>query len=135
MTPVKRSKHQAHTMDGIVVGHSPAPNALMVYNPHNKQYYEPDSYRIDSYHLPTSVYPDVKYDGGLFCYLLCNDNLLMEEKYPPGNRVERIDPSTNILVAGTVMDIPISQTTTESSAESSYAILLDNGTTSSVPLS
>jgi hypothetical protein len=38
------SKHQACTMDGIVVGCSLALNALMVYNPHNKQYYEPDSY-------------------------------------------------------------------------------------------
>jgi hypothetical protein len=59
----------------------------------------------------------------------------MEEKYPPGTRVEGIDPSTNILIAGTVMDIPISQTTTESLAEPSYTILFDNGTTSPVPLS
>ncbi len=123
--PIKRPKHQAHTMDGIVVGCSPTSNNLMVYNPRNKQYYEPDSYRIDSYRLPTLVYPDIKYDGGLFCYLLRDDNPLMEEKYPPGTRVERIDPSTNILVAGTVMDIPISQTTMESLAEPSYHPLHD----------
>ncbi len=41
-----RSHHQAHTMDGIVVGRSPTSNALLVYNPHNKKYYKPDSYRL-----------------------------------------------------------------------------------------
>ncbi len=29
----KQSKHQAHTMDGIVIGCSPTSNALLVYNP------------------------------------------------------------------------------------------------------
>jgi hypothetical protein len=33
---IKRSKHQAHTMDGIVVCCSPTLNTLMVYNPCNK---------------------------------------------------------------------------------------------------
>ncbi len=80
----KRSKHQAHTMDGIVIGHPPTLNALLVYNPRNKQYYEPDSYRLDSYHLPTSVYPDIRYDGSLFCSLVRDNNPSMEEKYPPG---------------------------------------------------
>jgi hypothetical protein len=86
--PVKCSKNQAHTMDGIVVGCSPTLNALLVYNPRNKKYYKPDSYRIDSYHLPTLVYPDVKYDGRLFFSLLRDDNPSMEEKYSPGTRVE-----------------------------------------------
>jgi hypothetical protein len=36
---VKRSKHQAHTMVGIIIGRSPTSNALLVYNPRNKQYY------------------------------------------------------------------------------------------------
>jgi hypothetical protein len=122
-------------MDGIVVGHSPTSNTLLVYNPRTKQYYKPDNYRIDSYCLPTLVNPDIKYDSGLFCYLLRDDNPLMEEKYPPGTRVGRMDTSTNILVAGTVMDFPISQTMTESLVELSYTILFDNGMTSSVPLS
>jgi hypothetical protein len=59
----------------------------------------------------------------------------MEEKYPLGARVEQLDPSTNILIAGTVMDIPIYYDTSESSAEPSYIVLFDNGTTSSIPLS
>ncbi len=33
----QRSHHQAHTMDSIVVGRFPTPNALLVYNPHNKK--------------------------------------------------------------------------------------------------
>ena len=67
---VQRSKHQAHTMDGIVIGRSPTSKALLVYNPRNKQYYEPDSYRLDPYHLPGLAYPSIKYDGGLFVNLL-----------------------------------------------------------------
>jgi hypothetical protein len=30
-----RSKHMAHTMDGVVIGRSPTSNALLVYNPRN----------------------------------------------------------------------------------------------------
>ncbi len=67
---VQRSKHQAHTMDGIIIGHSPTSKALLVYNPRNKQYYEPDSYRLDPYRLPGSAYPSIKYDSGLFVNLL-----------------------------------------------------------------
>jgi hypothetical protein len=77
--PVKRSKHQANTLHGIIVGRSPNSNMLLVCNPYSKKYYEPDSYRFDSYPLPGSMYPDVKYDGGLFCYLLQDDNPSMEE--------------------------------------------------------
>jgi hypothetical protein len=75
----------------------------------------------------------VKYDGSLFCYLLWDDNLLMEEKSPPGTWVERMDPFTNILVAGTMMDIPFSGNVLDSSNTATYTILFDNGKTSSVP--
>ena len=40
---LKRSKHQAHSMDGVIIGCSPTYNARLVYNPRNKQYYKPDS--------------------------------------------------------------------------------------------
>ncbi len=63
------SKLQAHTMDGIILGRSPTSNAILVYNPRNQQYYEPDSYRIDPYCLLSSVYPTMRYDGGLFVSL------------------------------------------------------------------
>ena len=134
---IKRSKHQAHSMDGVIIGRSPTSNALLVYNPRNKQYYEPDSYRIDSYRLPGSVYRDLKYDGGLFCSLYRDDNPPIEELYPPGTRVERIDPTSHMLLAGTVMDIPFSDgCSADDSLASppSYTVLFDNGTSASIPL-
>jgi hypothetical protein len=94
--PVAHSHTQAHTMDGIAVGRSHTSNALLVYNPRTKRYYEPDSYRFDPYRLPSSVYPSLSYDGGLFCSLYWDDNPSMEELHPPGTRVKRLDPSTNI---------------------------------------
>ena len=129
-----RSHHQAHTMDGIVVGRSPTSNALLVYNPRNKKYYEPDSYRLDPYRLPGSAYPSLKYDGGLFVNLLRDDNPQFEEKYPPGTRVERLDPVSNMLLSGTVMDIPFPQKVSSPDEDFSYTILFDNGTSASVPL-
>jgi hypothetical protein len=134
----KRSKHQAHTMDGIVIGRSPTSNALLVYNPRNKQYYELDSYCLDSYCLLTSIYPDAKYNGGLFCSLVCDNNPTMEEKYPTGTRVEQMNPSTHMLLAGTVMDIPIlidDSASTCPPPDRPYSILFDNGTTALIPLS
>jgi hypothetical protein len=56
----RRLHNQAHTLDGIIIGHSPTSNALLACNPRNKQYYKPDSYRIDSYWLPGSVYHGIK---------------------------------------------------------------------------
>ena len=32
---LKPSKHQAHSMDGVIIGHSQTSNALLVYNPRN----------------------------------------------------------------------------------------------------
>jgi hypothetical protein len=124
-------------MECIIIGHFPISNALLVNNPRNKQYYEPDSYRIDSYRLPGPVYRDMKYDGGLFCSLYRNDNPPIEELYPPGTRVERIDPISHMLLAGTVMDIPLtvdSSTDVSSDSTPSYTVLFDNGTSASIPL-
>jgi hypothetical protein len=77
---VKHSKYQAHKMDGVVVGRSPISKSLLAYNPWNKQYYKPNSYRLYSYQLPSLVYLNVKFDGSLFCYLLLDDNPSIEEK-------------------------------------------------------
>ncbi len=110
----------------------------MVYNPRNKQYYEPGSYRIDSYRLPGSVNRNLKYNGGLFCYLYCDENPPIEELYAPGTRVERTDPSSKMLLAGTVMDIPSIPTVPSSEdpfdPSYSYTILFDNGASASIPL-
>ena len=124
-------------MDGMIIGRSPTSNALLVYNLCNKQYYKPDSYRIDSYHLPGSVYQNMWYNGGLFCSLYRNNNPPIEELYPPGTRVERIDPISHMLLAGTVTDIPLmvdSSTYDFLDSTPSYTVLFDNGTSASIPL-
>ncbi len=128
---MSRSHCQAHTMDGIAIGRSPTSNAMLVYSPQTKRYYEPDSYRLDPYHLPSLVYPDLRYDGGLFCSLVCDGGAPMEEPYPPGTRVERIDPTSQLLLAGTVMDIPLSA---DAKGTPSYLVLFDNGTSASILL-
>jgi hypothetical protein len=76
---VPRSHCQSHTMDGISIAHSPTSNALLVYSPWTKCYYKPSSYCLDPYCLPSSVYPFLKYDGGLFFSLLCDKNVPVEE--------------------------------------------------------
>jgi hypothetical protein len=121
-------------MAGIAIGRCDESNALLIYNPRNKRYYRPDTYRLDPYRLPCSVYPDMKYDGGLFCSLKRDDSVQMEEKYPPGTRVEQVDLTTNILKSGTVMNIPLSLPA-DGCSDALYSILFDDGSTSSVPLS
>ena len=37
---------------------------------------------------------DLRYDGGLFCSLVHDGSAPMEELYPPGMRVERLDPTS-----------------------------------------
>jgi hypothetical protein len=125
-----RSNNQAHTLDGIVIGQSSTSNALLIYNPRNQQYCKPDSYRLDSYCLPSSVYPSIVYDGDLFVSLHCDGSAPTNEPYPPGTRVAKTDPDTNITLSGTVMDIPIDLATFPQ-----YLILFDNGTTLSIPAS
>jgi hypothetical protein len=55
----------------------------------------------------------------------------MEEKYPLGTRVKRINPTTNMLLAGTVMDIPLHS---DPDGLGMYLILFDNKTSASIPL-
>ena len=83
------------------------------------------------------IYRDLKYDGGLFCSLYRDKNPPIEELYPPDTRVECIDPTSHMLLAGTIMDIPISDTSPASDTSTSsplYTILFDNGTSASIPL-
>ncbi len=128
------SKHMAHTVDGMIVGHSPTSNTLMVYNPCNRQYYELDSYRIDSYRLSGSVYSILHYDGGLFRSLLCNNNPPFEEKYPPGTQIEGANPATYMLLAGMVMDIPFPLDSSGDATIPNYTVLFNNGSSASIPL-
>jgi hypothetical protein len=41
----QHSKNQAHTLDGIIIGRLPTSNAILVYNPRNQRYSQPDSYK------------------------------------------------------------------------------------------
>jgi hypothetical protein len=59
----------------------------------------------------------------------------MEEKYPPGIRIEGVDPSTNMLLSGAVMDIPFPRTSADSPpCNLSDMVLFENGSTVSIPL-
>jgi hypothetical protein len=124
----------AHTMDGIIVGWSPTSNALLVFDPCNCQYYKPDSYPIDSYRLPGLVYPTLKYDGDIFCSLLPNGNPLFGEEYPPGTRVEHSNPTTNMLLAKNVMDIPFPLDQSGEASLHNYTVLFNYGMMASIPL-
>ncbi len=110
-------------MVGIVIGCSPTSNAILVYNPQNQRYYKPDSYKLDPYRVPSSVYPTIKYDGGLFVSLHRDDNPPISEPYPPGTRVFKVNPNTNLSLAGTVMDIPLDLVSSPQ-----YLIIFDDGT-------
>ena len=122
-----RSKSQAHTMDGIVLGRSPTSNAILAYNPRNQRYYEPDSYKIDSYRLPSSVYPTIKYDGCLFVSLHRDETPVISEPYPPGTRVLDTTLPSGRNLAGTVMDIPF-----DPNLSPQYLIIFDDGTSRAV---
>ncbi len=124
------SKHQAHTMDGIVVGRSSTSNAILVYNPHNQRYYELDSYRFDPYHLPSSVYPNILYNGGLFVSLHRDASPRISKPYPPGTRVVDSDPTTNTTWSGMVIDIPMNPSTSPQ-----YLSQFDDGATTSLTAS
>ena len=128
----KRSKNQANSMDGIILGRSRTSNAALVYNPRTKKFYEPDSYKIDPHRSPSAIYPDIKWDGGLFCHLKRDAVTPQDEAYPPGTRVECPDPVTNVLRKGTVMNIPLDPTVPDDKKE--YLIQFDDSTILSVPL-
>ena len=74
------SKSQAHSIDGILIGWSPTSNAVLVYNPLNQKYYEPESYRLDLYCLPSLVCPTIKYNGGLFVSLHRDDTTVISNR-------------------------------------------------------
>ncbi len=125
----QRSKNQAHTLDGIVIGRSPTSNAILVYNHHNQHYYEPDSYKIDPYRLPSLVYPTIIYDSGSFVSLHRGDIPSIGEPYPPVTQIKEPSSSNDkITWSSTVMDIPLDPTTSPH-----YLIRFDDGTAKLVP--
>ena len=130
---ILRSKNQAQTLDDIVVGRSSTSNAIMVYNPRNKQFYnEVKSFRVDAHRLPSSVYSNIRYDGGLFCYLKRDGATDQDEAYPHGARVEQEHPVTHVPRKVTVMDISVD--TSQPDEAKCYLVQFDDSTVLSVPL-
>ncbi len=122
------SKNQAHTLDSIVIKQSSTLNAILVYNPPNQWYYEPNSYRLDPYRLPLSAYPSIPsitYDSGLFVSLHQDDSTPASKPYPTGTQVVEINPDTMATWSGKVMNIPLDPHTMPH-----YLIQFNDGTTS-----
>jgi hypothetical protein len=123
-----RSKNQANTLDGIIIGRDPTSTAILVYNPRNQKYYKPDSYRINPYRLPSLVYSTVKYDSGLFISLHRDKIASISEPFHSGTRVAKVHPTSGRTLLGTIMDIPL-----DPNMSPHYLILFDDGTSSSIP--
>lgn len=85
---VARSGFQAQTLSSIAIGRSNTSNAMLFYNPKTKQYYEPDTYKLDPSRIPSTVWPQhIQYDGGIFADLYRDANPHVPEPFPPGTRV------------------------------------------------
>ena len=119
-------------MDGIVIRISPTSNALLFYNPRNTRFYGPESYRLDPYRIPGSMYSYITYDGGLFCSLVKDGDPLQEKAFSPGTRVTQEDPSTHTIRSGTVVDIPLDPT--QPAKQQAFLIELDFFTKCSIPI-
>jgi transposase InsO family protein len=124
---VVRSSFQAQTMEGIAIGRSDTSNAMIFYNPRTRQYYEPDSYKLDPSRLPSTVWPsDITYDGGIFADLYRDSNPNVPEHFPPGTRVQVVLPNSSSPTLGTISTIPL-KTTTGAVDDGTYMVLLDEG--------
>ena len=94
-------------MIGIAVGRSDKTNGLKVYNPSTKNYYEPYSYKFDPSRRPSSEWPRIQYDGGLYVDLYHDSHHNnVPEPYPPGTpfKLSREDGS---FVNAIVSSIPV----------------------------
>jgi hypothetical protein len=133
------SVSQAQTMDdGIAVGRDDQSNTVLFYNPITKKYYSPPIFKLDQSHLPVMLYPHhIRFDGGFVCGPLRNRTDPIAEPFPPGTRV--FLSKGNDKIKGTIQNVPIPlspimDSTVVSSADGSstqttYTILLDDGTT------
>ena len=71
---------QSNAMQGIAVGRLNNTNALLVYHPVTKKYYEFDPSRLPGNEWPSRIH----YDGGLFADLYRDGHTNVPEPYPPG---------------------------------------------------
>ena len=132
---VMRSGFQAQTMEGIAIGRSETSNAMIFYNPITKNYYEPDTYKLDPSRLPSTTWPNtITYDGGIFADLYRDANPNIPEPFPPGTRVLICLHGASTPSEGTVTNIPLKSEAGGNDPES-YMVLLADGTTTLAHLS
>ena len=124
-----RNNFESDAMIGIAVGRSVKTNALRVYNPTTKQYYEPDTYKFDLSRRPSNEWPDkIQYDGGLYVNLYRDvHHNTVPEPYPPGMPFKLVDDNGDI-VTTIVSSIPI-RNTEGSIVPDQYLLQAPNGST------
>ena len=110
-------------MAGIAIRRDRTKNAMIFYNPTTKQHYTPADYMLDPSRLPHSVFPEIVYDGGLFCALLQDQNKL-PQPFPPGLRVIQTD-NDGTEGKGTVAVIPIANDIFQRAGQT-YMVDFDN---------
>jgi hypothetical protein len=101
---------------------------ILVYNPHNQKYYEPDSYCLDPYHLPFSVYPTIKYNGRLFVSLHWDKVVSISKPFLLGTQMTNVHPTMGKTHSGTVMDIPF-----DPNLSPHYLVLYNDGKLLPIP--
>lgn len=124
-------------MEGIALGCSESSNAMVFYNPTTKQYYKPDTYKLDPRRLPSIVWPTttITYDGGIFADLYRDSNPNIPKLwFPPGTRVLVCLTCTSTPSEGTVTNITLKSEAGFNDSES-YMILLNNGSATPAHLS
>ncbi len=127
---VVRSGFQAQTLEGIAIGRSETSNAMIFYNPITKQYYEPDSYRLDPSRLPSTVWPTtIIHDGGIFADLYRDNHPNVPEPFPPGTRNLFCPHGASTPSEGTITDIPLKSEAGATKSESFIALLADGSAT------
>ena len=88
-----RENFESKSMIGIAVGRLTKTNALSVYNPITKQYYEPDTYTFNPSRNPANEFPhQIHYDGGLYVDLYRHSHRNVPEPYPPGTPLKIVSP-------------------------------------------
>ncbi len=132
---VSRSGFQAQTMEGIAVGRSNTSNAMVFYNPTTKQYYEPDTYKLDPSRLPSTAFPkEISYDGGIFAELYRDSNPNIPEPFPPGTSVLVCLHGGSRASEATITNIPL-KSDNGSADGKIYMVLFDDGSVSPAHLS
>ena len=104
----ERTNFMSECSVGIAVGRSIKTNALRVYSPSTKNYYEPDTYLFDPSRRPSNEWPDkIQYDGGLYINLYRDSHRnKVPEPYPPGMPF-KLASDDGELVTTLVSSIPI----------------------------